>query len=76
MSYADAYAAGVSQALAMVGTVSLLAAAVCWFAMGERAPLTSVWEHRDERTDAPPRVMGTGASAAGRRPRLDSSWDG
>lgn len=65
VGYADAYAAGVSQALAMVGTVSLLAAAVCWFAMGERAPLTSVWEHRDERTDAPPRVMGTGASAAG-----------
>jgi DHA2 family multidrug resistance protein-like MFS transporter len=64
--YAAAYAAGVSQALATVGTASLIAAAVCWFVMGERAPLTSVWEHRDERSVAPPSgVMGTGAPAAG-----------
>ena len=51
--YAAAYAAGVGQALATVGTASLVAAVVCWFAMGDRAPLTSVWEHRDERPDAP-----------------------
>jgi MFS family permease len=49
--YAAAYAAGVSQALATVGTAALLAAAICWFAMGHRAPLTSVWEHRDERPE-------------------------
>lgn len=52
--YAAAYASGVSQALATVGTASLVVAAICWFAMGHRAPLTSVWEHRDERPDGAP----------------------
>lgn len=52
--YAAAYAAGVNQALATVGTASLVVAVICWFAMGHRAPLTSVWEHRDERPDGSP----------------------
>ena len=61
--YGAAYAAGVSQALMTVGTAALAVAAVCWFAMGRQAPLTSVWEHRDERPGAAP-VPGSGLATA------------
>ena len=69
--YGAAYAAGVSQAMFTVGTAAIVAAVVCWFAMGSSAPLSSVWEHRDERPGGP--VEGAtapvpGAGAAQRPP--------
>lgn len=56
--YGAAYAAGVSQALATVGVAALIGGLVCWLLMGSSVPLTSVWEHRDER------VAGNGTTPA------------
>jgi DHA2 family methylenomycin A resistance protein-like MFS transporter len=52
--YGAAYAAGVSQALFTVGGAAVLGAVTCWLLMGRSVPLTSVWEHRDERGDPTP----------------------
>jgi MFS family permease len=48
-SYGVAYATGVATAMRIIGLVALGGAVVAWFGLGRRDPLTSVWEHRDER---------------------------
>ena len=53
VDFAVSYAAGVGSAMTTIGLIALAGAVVVWFAMGPKAPLTSVWEHRDERA-APP----------------------
>ncbi len=47
--YVEAYAAGVQWAMALSGIIAMVAGAVAWIALGDRDPLDSVWEHRDER---------------------------
>lgn len=47
--YATAYTDAVRLLLWGTGLTTLVAAAVTWFAVGRRDPLTTVWEHRDER---------------------------
>src|SRR4051794_23670305 len=47
--YGAAFAAGVQSALTVVGLGSLVAAAICWLAMGRPAPINSIWEMREER---------------------------
>ncbi len=53
VDYAAAYAAGVSASMALVGIVALAGAVVTWLALGSGGPLTSVYDHRDERGGAP-----------------------
>jgi MFS family permease len=48
-SYMNAYASGVSAALALSGIVVVIGGAVAWLALGHRDPLATVYEHRDER---------------------------
>ncbi len=48
-SYGVAYAAGVATALRLIGLLAIGSSVLAWFGLGRRAPLTSVWEHRDER---------------------------
>ncbi len=52
VAYAAAYTDAVRIVLALIGVVTLIAAAVTWFLVGRRDPLTTVWEHRDERDPA------------------------
>ena len=52
VTYAAAYTDAVRIVLALTGVVTLIAAAVTWFLVGRRDPLTTVWEHRDEREPA------------------------
>jgi len=47
--YGGAFAAGVQAALTFVGFGALIAAAICWVAMGGPAPVNSIWELREER---------------------------
>ena len=47
--YMQAYAAGVSGALALSGIVVLIGGVFAWIALGRRDPLSTVYEHRDER---------------------------
>jgi hypothetical protein len=42
--------------LAVTGAATLLAAGVAWLAIGRRDPLTTVWEHREERAPEPAAV--------------------
>jgi MFS family permease len=50
--YADAYVAGVRAALVLGGVAAVLGGALAWAVLGRRDPLTSVYEHRDERLPA------------------------
>jgi len=52
-SYGVAYATGVATALRVIGIVALGGAVIAWFGLGRRDPLTTVWEHRDERGGTP-----------------------
>lgn len=45
----SAYAAGVSASMAIAGAAALIGAVVCWFGIGQRARLVTVFDHRDER---------------------------
>ena len=54
LTYAAAYTEAVRTVLAATGIVTLGAAVVTWFLVGRRDPLTTVWEHRDERDPAGP----------------------
>ena len=47
--YVDAYSAGVRAAFALGGVIALVGGAVAWIGLGRQDPLSSVWEHRDER---------------------------
>ncbi len=50
--FLEAYASGVRAAFALGGLAAVLGGAVAWIALGRRDPLTSVWEHSDEREPA------------------------
>jgi MFS family permease len=52
VEFAAAYTDAVREFLAATGLVTVAAAGVTWLLVGRRDPLTSVWEHRDERVDA------------------------
>ncbi len=51
--YATAYASGIAASMTLVGIVAILGAAATWFALGSGGPLTSVYDHRDERSALP-----------------------
>ena len=69
-----AYTDAVRSFLGITGVVTFIAAAVTWFLVGRRDPLTSVWEHRDERTK--PRPDGRERSGRPVRGRRTSSGPG
>ena len=50
--FGQAYAAGIAAAIAIMGTVTVIAAVVAWLGMGRSEAVVSVWEHRDERPGA------------------------
>ncbi len=50
--FGQAYAAGISGAIALMGTVTVLASVIAWLGMGRSEAVVSVWEHRDERPGA------------------------
>jgi MFS family permease len=52
LRYATAYTDAVRVTLAVTGLITLVAAVIAWFLIGRRDPLTTVWEHRDERAPA------------------------
>lgn len=49
VQYARSYTDAVRLLLTGTGVITLLAAVATWFLVGRRDPLTTVWEHRDER---------------------------
>jgi hypothetical protein len=53
LEFAVAYTDAVREFLAATGAVTVVAAGVTWILVGRRDPLTTVWEHRDERIEAP-----------------------
>ncbi len=56
------YVAAVVEAyrLSLFGTglLALVAAPIVWFALGARDPLSTIWDHRDERTESAVRPTG------------------
>jgi MFS family permease len=52
-AYAVAYVDAVRITLGVTGIITLGAAVVTWILVGRRDPLTTVWEHRDEREATP-----------------------
>jgi MFS family permease len=48
-AYGAAFAAGVQSALTFVGLAALVAAGVCWLAMGDSESVHTVFDHREER---------------------------
>jgi MFS family permease len=52
LEFATAYTDAVRTFLGVTGIVTLVAAAITWLLVGRRDPLTTVWEHRDERAEA------------------------
>jgi hypothetical protein len=50
--YADAYLAGLRAALLLGGAAAVVGGIVAWAVLGRRDPLTSIYEHRDERLPA------------------------
>jgi len=51
--YVDAYATGIRAALAVSGVSAVVGGLIAWLALGRRDPLTTVWEHSEEREAAP-----------------------
>ena len=49
--YKSAFVEAYRQGLLGTGVIAIVAAPIAWFALGARDPLTTVWDHRDERTD-------------------------
>jgi MFS transporter, DHA2 family, multidrug resistance protein len=49
-AYSAAFTEALRQALVGTGLVTLIAAPIAWVMLGRRDPLTTVWEHSDERT--------------------------
>jgi hypothetical protein len=49
-----AYAAGVSTSMAIAGVAALIGAIVCWFGIGRRARLITIFDHADERESGQP----------------------
>ena len=50
--YGDAYLAGLRAAFLLGGAAAVVGGAIAWAVLGRRDPLTSVYEHRDERQPA------------------------
>lgn len=50
--YVDAYVAGVRAAFGLGGVVAIVGGIVAWVGLGRQDPLSTVWEHRDEREAA------------------------
>ena len=50
--FAAAYVAGIKLALTAAGIAAIAGGALAWALLGRRDPLTTVYEHRDERADA------------------------
>jgi DHA2 family multidrug resistance protein-like MFS transporter len=53
IEYATAYVEGIRFALLLAGAATVAGGAIAWAALGRRDPLTTVYEHRDERGPAP-----------------------
>ena len=53
VQYASAYVEGIRFALLLAGAAAVAGGAIAWAALGRRDPLTTVYEHRDERTTPP-----------------------
>ncbi len=49
-AYSAAFTDALRQALLGTGLVTLVAAPIAWAMLGRRDPLTTVWDHSDERT--------------------------
>jgi hypothetical protein len=58
IQYASAYVDGIRFALLLAGGAAVLGGVIAWAALGRRDPLTTVYEHRDERASTP--VAGAG----------------
>ena len=59
VGFAAAYVAGIKFALTMGGVAAVAGGALAWALLGRRDPLTTVYEHRDERV-APAPAGGAG----------------
>jgi hypothetical protein len=62
-AYVEAYTHAVRLTLAGTGLITLIAAAIAWFVIGRRDPLSTVWEHRDERTPEASEALSEAARA-------------
>jgi len=51
--YLDAYVAGIRAAFGLGAVIALVGGAIAWLALGRQDPLSTVWEHRDERDTGP-----------------------
>ena len=51
--YLAAFVEAYQQSLFGTGLLALVAAPIAWLALGARDPLTTVWDHLDERTETP-----------------------
>jgi MFS family permease len=49
-AYKSAFVEAYRQGLLGTGLIAMIAAPIAWFALGARDPLTTMWDHRDERT--------------------------
>jgi MFS family permease len=61
VGFAAAYIAGIKLALTASGIAAIAGGALAWALLGRRDPLTTVYEHRDERRAAEP-ASGTGTA--------------
>jgi uncharacterized membrane protein YedE/YeeE len=52
VQYASAYVDGIRFALLLAGAAAVAGGAIAWAALGRRDPLTTIYEHRDERPAA------------------------
>ena len=59
VGFASAYIAGIKVALTVSGIAAVAGGALAWALLGRRDPLTTVYEHRDERV-APAPASGAG----------------
>jgi DHA2 family multidrug resistance protein-like MFS transporter len=50
-AYAAAFTEALRASLAITGLIALVTAPIAWLALGARDPLTTVWDHRDERPE-------------------------
>jgi MFS family permease len=51
VAYVSAFVEAYRQSLFGTGVLALVAAPIAWIALGARDPLTTVWDHLDERTE-------------------------
>jgi MFS family permease len=51
-AYGAAFVQASRESLMLTGIIAIVAAPIAWLALGRRDPLTTVWDHADERTEA------------------------